>query len=111
MRTNFFKAIQNLSEAGSWYIDVSFTTEDRMIVTVFSERELGIENLPLAIFIGTAEEINEAFFNTLSSNSIHRNSLFVKLEPHQNQTLKDICKPVTFPVPTSGELNVLKKHY
>lgn len=103
--------MQNLSEAGSWYIDVSFTVENRMIVTVFSERELGIEHLPLAIFIGTAEEINEAFFTTLSSDYLHRNSLFVKLEAHLDQTSKEICKPVTFPVPTSGELKVLKKHY
>lgn len=83
MRTDFFQSINNLPEADSWKIDIAFTDESRMIVTVFND-ELKVDHkLPVAIFVGTAKEINEIFFDVLLSKAKQNTSLFLNIQVNQ----------------------------
>ncbi|MFC3560743.1 hypothetical protein [Pedobacter jamesrossensis] len=92
MRTNFFQSINNLPEADSWKIDIAFTDESRMIVTVFSSEQKVKNELPVAIFVGSPKEINEVFFDALISKAKPNTSLFLNVEVHQqtNEFLKQV---------------------
>lgn len=83
MKTDFFQSINNLPEADSWKIDIAFTEESRMIVTVFSVERKVASTHPVAIFVGSPKEINEVFFDALLSRAKQNNSLFLNVEVHQ----------------------------
>lgn len=90
MRTDFFQSINNLPEADSWKIDIAFTDESRMIVTVFADDQKATHRLPIAIFVGSPKEINEIFFDALLSRAKQNTSLFLNVEVrHQTAVLEE----------------------
>lgn len=89
MRTDFFQSINNLPQTGAWKIDIAFTDESRMIVTVFNNEQKFIRKLPIAIFVGSAKEINETFFDALLSKAKQKTSLFINVEVHQQVNLPE----------------------
>ncbi|TCD28778.1 hypothetical protein EZ456_05190 [Pedobacter psychrodurus] len=70
MRTNFFQAIQRLHGVGSWIINISFSVENELLVSVLlkNSRSESIGSiLPPMLYSGTAKEIDEGFFESLSA--------------------------------------------
>lgn len=89
MRTDFFQSINNLQEASSWKIDIAFTDENRMIVTVFSTEQKDTNTPPVAIFVGSPKDLNEVFFDALLSRSNQSASLFLNVEVRQQAVLPE----------------------
>jgi PRTRC genetic system protein E len=87
MRTNFFQAIQRLHGAGSWIINISFSAENELLVSVLlknSGAESAGSPLPPMLYSGTAQEIDEGFFESLSAPVEQTVSLFANLSAYQN---------------------------
>lgn len=86
MRTNFFQAIQRLHGAGSWIINISFSKENELLVSVLlknSGAESGGSPLPPMLYCGTAQEIDEGFFESLSVPIEQTVSFFSNLSAYQ----------------------------
>ncbi|RBQ12023.1 PRTRC system protein E [Pedobacter miscanthi] len=86
MRTNFFQAIQRLHGAGSWVINISFPKENELLVSVLlknSGAESAGSPLPPMLYSGTAQEIDEGFFENLSVPIEQTISFFSNLSAYQ----------------------------
>jgi PRTRC genetic system protein E len=108
MRTNFFQAIQRLHGAGSWIINISFSAENELLVSVLlknSSAESGGSPLPPMLYTGTAQEIDEGFFESLSVPVEQTVSFFSNLSAYQkgmeDAKAKLITKPKEKTTPTS----------
>jgi hypothetical protein len=61
MRTNFFQAIQKLNGSGTWIINISFSIENELLISVLlksSGAESGGNHLLPMLYRGTAQEID-----------------------------------------------------
>ena len=86
MRTNFFQAIQRLHGSGSWIINISFSKENELLVSVLlksSDAESGGSPLPPMLYCGTAQEIDEGFFESLSVPIEQTVAFFSNLSAYQ----------------------------
>ncbi|WP_316847250.1 PRTRC system protein E [Pedobacter psychrodurus] len=112
MRTNFFQAIQRLHSAGSWIINVSFSAESELLVSVLlksSAAESGGNTLPPMLYRGTAKEIDEGFFESLSAPVEQTVSFFANLSAYQKGLEDAKAKLISKPKEKSSSVSDTKK--
>ena len=84
MTTNFFQSIISLQVAGDWTISIAKETAERLIVSVlFYNDKVGDDArkvVPPIILRGTAEELDEGFFASVSQPVKDTAQLFVNME-------------------------------
>lgn len=91
MRTNFFQAIQRLHGTGVWIFNVSFSTENEVVVSVVVKDggNRGDKNpLPPMVYRGTPQEIDEGIFDALVHPIEETKNLFANLTVY-NKGLED----------------------
>lgn len=102
MRTNFFQALQRLQSAGAWVINVNFSAEHELIVSVLlksPEGENQKSQLPPMVFKGTALEIDEGILEGLTQPVAETKSLFANISAYnkglEEAKAKLVAKPKT----------------
>lgn len=91
MRTNFFQAIQRLHSTGVWIFNVSFSTENEVVVSVVVKDGGNIDDkntLPPMVYRGTPQEIDEGIFDALVHPIEETKNLFANLTAY-NKGLED----------------------
>ncbi|RZJ87249.1 MAG: PRTRC system protein E [Chryseobacterium sp.] len=102
MRTNFFQALQRLQSVGAWVINVNFSADNDLIVSVLLRSQDG-ENqksqLPPMVFKGTAQEIDEGILDGLTKPVAETKSLFANISAYNKELeeakAKLVAKPKT----------------
>lgn len=86
MATNFFQSILALQVAGDWTINIARETGDRLVVSVlFYNNNVGDDarkKVPPIILRGTAQELDEGFFLTITQPVQDTATLFVNMEQY-----------------------------
>lgn len=100
MRTNFFQALQRLQNVGAWVMNVNFSAENELIVSVVlkSQDKDSLKNqLPPMVFKGTAQEIDEGILEGLTQPVAETKSLFANMSAYnkglENAKAKLVAKP------------------
>ena len=86
MQTNFFQSIIALQVAGDWKISIAKDTADKLIVSVlFFNDSIGDDarkKIPPILLKGTAEELDEGFFQAIEQPVKETAQLFTNMEQH-----------------------------
>ena len=89
METNFFKAVLSLQVAGNWKINIAREDTDKLIVSVlFFNDTVGDDarkKVPPILLKGTAEELDNGFFETISVPLQTASGLMVDMETFMKQ--------------------------
>ena len=84
METNFFKSILALQVAGNWKINIAKEDTDKLIVSVlFYNDTVGDDarkKVPPILLKGTAEEIDNGFFEAIAEPVQDTAKLFANME-------------------------------
>ncbi|WP_316799647.1 PRTRC system protein E [Pedobacter frigidisoli] len=100
MRTNFFQALQRLQSAGAWVINVNFTADNDLIVSVLLKSQDG-ENqksqLPPMVFKGSAQDIDEGILDGLTQPVAETKSLFANSSAYHKELEEAKAKLVAKP--------------
>jgi PRTRC genetic system protein E len=84
METNFFKSILALQVAGNWKINIAKEEADKLIVSVlFFNDAIGDDarkKVPPILLKGTAEELDNGFFQTIAEPVQDTAKLFANME-------------------------------
>lgn len=84
METNFFQSIVALQVAGNWTITIAKETTDRLIVSVlFFNDTIGDDarkKVPPILLKGTAQELDEGFFQAIQQPVQETAQLFANME-------------------------------
>ena len=84
MTTNFFQSIFSMQVAGDWTINIAKETADRLIVSVlfFNDKvsDDARKKVPPILLKGTAEELDEGFFNVIETPVKETAQLFINME-------------------------------
>lgn len=84
MKTNFFKSIVALQVAGDWTINIAKETADRLVVSVlFYNNAIGDDarkKVPPILLKGSAEELDEGFFQAIGRPIQETSQLFTNME-------------------------------
>ena len=102
MRTNFFQALQRLQNVGAWVINVNFSVDSELIVSVMLKSQDG-ENqksqLPPMVFKGTVQEIDEGILEGLTKPVAETKTLFANISAYnkglEEAKAKLVAKPKT----------------
>lgn len=86
MKTNFFETLAALNVQGNWNISIKYGAQSRMLVSLlFTNEEVGdnAKNLiPPMVLKGTAQELDEGFFDSIENPVKKTASLFVNMEQY-----------------------------
>lgn len=86
MQTNFFQSIFALQVAGDWTISIAKETADKLIVSVlFFNNSIGDDarkKVPPILLKGTAEELDEGFFQAIEQPMKETAQLFTNMEQY-----------------------------
>ena len=84
METNFFQSIIALQVAGNWTINIAKETTERLIVSVlFFNDTIGDDarkKIPPILLKGTAQELDEGFFQVITQPVKETAQLFANME-------------------------------
>lgn len=84
METNFFKAVLSLQVAGNWKINIAREDTDKLIVSVlFFNDTVGDDarkKVPPILLKGTAEELDNGFFQAIAEPVQDTAKLFANME-------------------------------
>lgn len=84
METNFFQSIIALQVAGNWTINIAKETTERLIVSVlFFNDTIGDDarkKIPPILLKGTAQELDEGFFQVINQPIKETAQLFANME-------------------------------
>lgn len=84
MKTNFFNSIIALQVAGNWTINIAKETTERLIVSVlFFNDTIGDDarkKIPPILLKGTAQELDEGFFQVITQPVKETAQLFANME-------------------------------
>jgi len=84
MTTNFFQSIFSMQVAGDWTINIAKETADRLIVSVlfFNDKvsDDARKKVPPILLKGTAEELDEGFFNVIETPVKETAQLLINME-------------------------------
>lgn len=84
METNFFQSIIALQVAGNWTINIAKETTERLIVSVlFFNDTIGDDarkKIPPILLKGTAQELDEGFFQVINQPVKETAQLFANME-------------------------------
>lgn len=84
METNFFKSIIALQIAGNWTINIAKETAEKLIVSVlFFNDAIGdtaCRKVPPILLKGTAQELDDGFFQAISEPITETAQLFANME-------------------------------
>ena len=111
MRTNFFQALQRLQSVGAWVINVNFSTDSELIVSVMLKSQDG-ENqksqLPPMVFRGTAQEIDEGILEGLTKPVAETKMLFANISAYNKGLEEAKAKLIAKPKPEKQASNIEK---
>ena len=83
---NFFQSIVAMQVAGDWTISIAKETADRLVVSVlFYNNSIGDEarkKVPPILLKGTAQDLDEGFFNAIEQPVKDTAQLFVNMEQY-----------------------------
>jgi PRTRC genetic system protein E len=86
METNFFQSIVALQVAGNWKINIAKENADRLIVSVlFFNDNIGddaCKKVPPILLKGTAQELDEGFFQAIEQPVKQTDQLFTNMEQY-----------------------------
>lgn len=89
MTTNFFSMIQSLNVQGDWKISIAKEEAGKLIISVlFFNEKTGDDArkiVPPMVFKGTAEEIDNGFFDAISNPVKKADQLFTNMEQYLKQ--------------------------
>lgn len=84
METNFFKSLIALQVAGDWKINIAKETSDKLIVSVlFFNDSIGDDarkKVPPILLKGTAQELDDGFFQVIKQPVKDADQLFANME-------------------------------
>jgi len=82
METNFFTTIKDLPRAGVWKITIAIDEDGKMLVSLLLEKEKEGNSLAPMIFNGTAQELDEGFFDAVCEPVKSTSELFANIDAH-----------------------------
>lgn len=86
MKTNFFENIANLNVPGNWKIAIHADSKGQMTVSALFSTEANGDNahkvVPPMVLIGTAQEMDEGFFETIEQPVQQTAGLFRNMEAY-----------------------------
>ncbi|MFH7001600.1 MULTISPECIES: PRTRC system protein E [Flavobacterium] len=89
MNTNFFNQIAQMDIIGDLHITVAKATEDRLVVLVMLQNDVcgdsAKHNIPPLSLRGTAEELDQGFFENITTPMQSASGLMVDMEGYMKQ--------------------------